>query len=282
MRLCTFFAPVTLIASVAFLAMPGGVSSQEPGSSAAVGYADELPEAPAPRFAIAAGEAPGQQALGTLAAQAPEATWQAPSFAPASKSKQQSRGILGMVSSYRVVNAGETPPPPTPRLAFKIATHSSFDPSSFALTGVTSLMSEGLDTNPQFGKGVAGFGRYYWRGCLDKANGNYLVIFALPTLFHQDERYFIKGSRSILQRSIYASSRVLITRDYHGNNGFNTSEMLGRGIAEGISLSYYPSKDRSFESISGMYAYALGRDAATNIFREFWPGIAARLGRRHE
>jgi len=186
-----------------------------------------------------------------------------------------------MISSDRVVNAGEAPPPPTPRLAFKIATHGSFNYSSFALTGVTSLLAEGLDTNPQFGKGAAGFGRYYWRGSLDKAQGNYLVIFALPTLLHQDERYFVRGKGSILDRGIYASTRVLITPDYHGRNVFNTSEILGRGMAEGISLSYYPSDDRTAGSIACKYAFALGRDAATNIFREFWPDVAAHLRHRH-
>lgn len=41
--------------------------------------------------------------------------------------------------------------------------------------------------------GDVGYGRYYWRGFVDKTDGNYLVIFALPTIFHQDERYYAKG-----------------------------------------------------------------------------------------
>ena len=44
------------------------------------------------------------------------------------------------------------------------------------------------------GRGVAGFGRYYWRGLLDKADLDYLVIFALPTVFHQSEGHYAQSS----------------------------------------------------------------------------------------
>jgi hypothetical protein len=49
------------------------------------------------------------------------------------------------------------------------------------------------DAHPQLGDGVAGFGGYYWRGFVDKTDGNYLVIFALPSIVHQDERYYAMG-----------------------------------------------------------------------------------------
>jgi hypothetical protein len=71
------------------------------------------------------------------------------------------------------------------------------------------MIAEGSDAHPQLGKGVPGFGRYYWRGFLDKTDGNYLV--ALPTVFHQDERYYAKGQGSFLKRFSYAVTRIVIT-----------------------------------------------------------------------
>jgi len=56
------------------------------------------------------------------------------------------------------------------------------------------LWREGTNPHPQLGKGVAGFGRYYWRGLLDKADLDYLVIFALPTVFHQSEGHYAQSS----------------------------------------------------------------------------------------
>ena len=188
-------------------------------------------------------------------------------------SQQQPKRILGVMPNYRAVGAGEIPPPPTPKEAFRIATLNSFDYSSYLFVGITSLLAEGSAAHPDLGKGPAGYWRYYWRGFVDKTDGNYLVIFALPTVFHEDERYYAKGEGNVWKRAIYASSRVLITPDYHGHNTFNTSEILGRGIAQGVSLSYYPSNDRRMGEISEKYAFAAGRDALTNIFREFWPDI---------
>jgi hypothetical protein len=192
-------------------------------------------------------------------------------------SKVQPKRILGLMPNYRAVSAGAIPPPPTPKEAFKIATQNSFDYSSFVFTGITSLMAETSDAHPQLGEGVKGFGRYYWRGFVDKTDGNYLVIFALPTLFHEDERYYAMGEGGIWKRAIYSASRVLITPNYQGHNVFNASEVLGRGIAQGVSISYYPSQDRTVSMVAEKYAYALGRDALTNVFREFWPDIATHV-----
>ncbi len=183
--------------------------------------------------------------------------------------------------NYRAVSAGAIPPPPTVGEAFKIATENTFDYSSFIFTGMTSALSEWTTGHPQLRQGMAGYGRYYWRGFLDKADGNYLVIFALPTVFHEDERYYAMGQGGFWKRAIYSASRVFITPDYHGHNTFNASEILGRGIAQGISLSYYPSEDRTASGLAAKYAYAVGRDALTNVFREFWPDIATHVLHRH-
>ena len=179
--------------------------------------------------------------------------------------------------NFRAVSAGEIPQPPTPMQAFKIATQNSFDYSSFIFVGITSALAEGTDAHPQLSKGVPGFARYYWRGFLDKTDGNYLVIFALPSIFHQDERYYAKGEGSIWNRGIYAVSRTLITPNYKGRNGFNASEVFGRGMAQGISAFYYPSQARTPGALAAKYGYAVGRDTLTNVFREFWPDIATHV-----
>jgi hypothetical protein len=197
--------------------------------------------------------------------------------------RQQPKRILGVMPNYRAVSAGAMPPPPTPRQAFRIATQNSFDYSSFIFVGITSLLAESSSAHPALGKGVPGFGRYYWRGFLDKTDGNYLVIFALPSVLHQDERYYARGAGngSILKRGAYASTRILITPDYHGHDTFNASEVFGRAIAQGISTTYYPRADRTVGALAVKFGWAMGRDALTNTFREFWPDIAVHVLHRH-
>jgi len=211
----------------------------------------------------------------------PESLPEAPAMQSVPTSKQQPKRILGVMPNFRAVSAGAIPPPPTPKEAFFIATNNSLDYSSFIFVGITSLLAEGSGAHPQLGKGVPGFGRYYWRGFLDKTDGNYLVIFALPTVLHEDERYYAMGKGNFFKRGIYAATRILITPDYHGHNTFNASEILGRAMAQGISTTYYPSHDRTVGALAVKFGWAMGRDALTNVFREYWPDIATHVLHRH-
>jgi len=258
----------------AFLGVPSHAFSQGLDSVEAITAGTALPDAPQPQAAAPAGgqnspaqsETNGQPTAGVK---------------PVPASKQQPKRILGVMPNYRAVSAGAIPPPPAPKEAFKIATENSFDYSAFVFAGVTGLLAKGTDAHPQLGKGPAGFWAYYWRGYVDKTDGNYWVIFALPSVLHEDERYFAKGEGGFWKRSIYASSRVLITPNYHGHNSFNAPEVFGRGISQAISLTYYPSQDQAFGEFMEKYGYAMGRDALTNVFREFWPDIDSHLIHRH-
>lgn len=201
--------------------------------------------------------------------------------------EQQPKRILGVMPNYRAVSAGSVPPPPTAKQAFKIATQNTFDYSSFVFVGITSLTAWGIEwphakpTHPELGYGASGYARYYWRGFLDKTDGNYLVIFALPTLLHEDERYYAKGEGGFWSRAIYAASRIVITPNYQGRNTINAAEILGRGISQGVSAAYYPSADRTAGALAVKFGWAIGRDALTNVIREFWPDISRHVLHRH-
>jgi subtilisin family serine protease len=193
----------------------------------------------------------------------------------------QPKRILGLMPNFRAVSAGTVPPPPSLKESFLIATRNSFDYSAFVFVGITSLLAEADNTHPQLGGGVDGFAKYYWRGWVDKTDGNYWFTFILPTLLHEDERYYAMGEGGPWKRLTYSASRILITPNYHGHNTFNASEIFGRAISQAISLSYYPSQTRTPGGIAQKYGYAVGRDALTNVFREFWPDIAVHVLHRH-
>ncbi len=211
------------------------------------------------------------------AARLPDAPAPGQATAVGPRPHPEPKRILGVMPNYRAVSAGSIPPPPTPSQAFVIAAQNSFDYSAFIFTGITSLMAEGFGDHPQLGKGLPGFWRYSWRGFVDKTDGNYLVIWALPAVLHEDERYFAKGVGGIWKRGLYAGSQVLITPNYHGHNTFNAAEIFGRGISQAVSLTYYPPEDRTPADFTEKYAFAVGRDALTNVFREFWPDISYHL-----
>jgi hypothetical protein len=231
---------------------------------------------------------------------APEATEQKTALAPAADpsnlpdapsktsaemivpaSKQQPKRILGVMPNFRAVSAGAIPPPPTPKQSFILATENSFDYSSFVFVGITSALAYGTNAHPQLGSDPSAYWGYYWRGFVDKTDGNYWVIFILPSFLHEDQRYFAMGEGGVWKRGTYAATRIFVAKNYQGKNTFNISELLGRAIAQGISTTYYPSQSNTGEKLAEKYAYALGRDALTNVFREFWPDIATHMLHRH-
>ena len=275
---CLALALACSLACVAQQTTPASPDSPAPTQAQAPNAPEPAdPPAPPPSQQSPTSSSPASQATPPQSTTAPRE----PDGQTVPVSKQQPKRILGVMPNFRAVSAGETPPPPTPKQAFLIATKNSFDYSSFIFVGITSLFAETSDAHPALGEGIPGFGRYYWRGFVDKTDGNYLVIFALPTVLHEDERYYAKGKGPFLKRGIYAATRILITPDYHGHNTFNASEVFGRAMAQGISTTYYPKADRTIGALAVKFGWAMGRDALTNVFREYWPDIATHVLHRH-
>jgi hypothetical protein len=265
-----------LSSGVALLGLAPQLMAQNPVSRPDMVSSVSLPDAPEPQNTSSSSASQQTQPGQAQSPQQPQTDATQKHTPP-----PQPKRILGVMPNYRAVSAGTIPPPPTPREAFMVATRNSFDYSAFVFVGVTSLLAEGTDAHSQLGKGVPGYWAYYWRGYLDKTDGNYWVDWAMPTVFHQDERYYAMGEGGFWKRGLYSATRVIITPNYHGKNGFNASEILGRGISQAISLSYYPSKTQTASGYASKYAYAIGRDAMTNVFREFWPDIDAHVIHRH-
>jgi len=200
---------------------------------------------------------------------------------PIPSTRQQPKRILGLMPNYRAVTAGAIPPRPTVKSNFKIATRQAFDYSSFVFSEITSISAEGLNEHPALGKGVPGFWAYSWRGFLDKTDGNYMGGFLLPTILHEDTRYYAMGVGNPLKRLAYSSTRWAITRTYNEHTTFNFSNIGGMVIAQEISKTYYPAGTSPFSVLAEKFGYSIARSVGFTVFREFYPDIATHMLHRH-
>jgi len=197
-------------------------------------------------------------------------------------SKRQPQRILGFMPNFRSVSTGAVPHPPGWKYNFTVATHQAFDYSSFIFLGITSLSAEGINSHPVLGKGVGGFYAYTWRGFLDKTDGNYLGGWFLPSLLHEDTRYYAKGNtHSILYRSLYVMSRQVVTRTYGEHDTPNFSGLGGKVLAQLVSREYYPTGATSFGVLATKFAYASMRDISFTAIREFYPDVAGHYARKY-
>ncbi len=201
---------------------------------------------------------------------------------PIPLNRRQPKRILGFMPNFRSVSNGATPPPPTWKNNFKVATRQSFDYSSFIFLGITSLTAEGIDSHPVLGKGIGGFYAYTWRGFLDKTDGTYLGAWLLPSLLHEDTRFYALGNgHSIPIRALYVISRQGVARTYGGRQTPNIAGLGAKVLTQVVSRTYYPTGATSFSVLATKFAYSAMRDIAFTSIREFYPDIAAHYVRKH-
>jgi hypothetical protein len=90
------------------------------------------------------------------------------------------------------------------------------------------------------------------------------------------------GKGGFWHRTGYAVSRIFVTRSDGGQNEFNYSEVLGSGVAAGISTySYHPKGDRSVPAVMDVWGTQIGYDVISVVAKEFWPDIRRKLRKQH-
>jgi hypothetical protein len=201
---------------------------------------------------------------------------------PIPLNRQEPPRILGFMPNFRSVSAGAVAHPPGWKYNFKVATRQSFDYSSFIFLGLTSLSAEGLNEHPDLGKGVDGFWNYTWRGFLDKTDGTYLSAWLLPSLLHEDTRYYPMGSgHTVKKRVMYVISREVVTRTYSEHDTPNIAGLGGKVLTQVISKNYYPPGATTFGVLAEKFGYSVMRDVIFQSLREFYPDVSAYYIRRH-
>ncbi|NYF78270.1 hypothetical protein [Granulicella arctica] len=185
----------------------------------------------------------------------------------------QTKRILGIIPNFRAVNADVKLPPQSVKDKFITASQDSFDYSSILLPTLLAGYSQATNATPEFRQGGIGYGRYLWHSTVDQDSENYFVEFIVPAITREDTRYYTLGKGGFLKRTEYSLSRAIITRNDAGKETFNAGEVIGAGAAAGVSNLYYPSRERTFGNTAGKWGQNVGIDAATFMFKEFWPDI---------
>jgi hypothetical protein len=186
---------------------------------------------------------------------------------------KQTTRILGILPNFRAVSADVKLPPQTVKQKFVTASEDSFDYS--ALFVPLALAGYDLKSNPdpEFGTGGVAYGRYLWHAAVDQTSENFFVEAIVPSVTHEDNRYYTLGHGGFLKRTGYALTRVVITRSDSGKEVFNASEVVGAGASAGLSSVYYPVRERSFGNTADQWGLNVGIDALSFVVKEFWPDI---------
>lgn len=163
---------------------------------------------------------------------------------------------------------------------FTLAFKDTIDPFTFVLAGFYAGVAQWQDDYPSYGQGASGYGKRIGAAYADQAIGNYFTEAIVPSLLHQDPRYFRKGSGRKRTRLTYALSRTIVTRTDRGRSTFNYSEWGGNAAAAGISTLYYPASQRTWGETGEKLAIQIISDSAFNVLLEFWPDMKRLILKR--
>ena len=151
--------------------------------------------------------------------------------------------ILGILPNFYVSYVGHAAPL-TRKQKFKLAARVSTDPLTFLTTGVTAGIEQAQGDFSGYGDGFAGYASRYGATYGDRLSATLLGAALLPSILHQDPRYFYRGHGKIAVRALYAISTVVVCKGDNGKWQPNFSNVLGNLGSAGISTLYYPASER--------------------------------------
>ncbi len=182
--------------------------------------------------------------------------------------------LFWTMPNFLTMENAENIPPLTSGQKFKVVGRSLIDPSEFVLIGFVAGLGQASNSNPSYGQGAQGYGKRYATAYADNAIENFMASAALPSVLHQDPRYYQLGHGGFLRRTGHAISRVVLTRSDSGQTQFNYSEVFGAGMAAAISTySYHPESERNVGTVISVWGTQIGWDVGTYMIKEFWPDL---------
>lgn len=153
---------------------------------------------------------------------------------------------------------------------FRFALDDAFDPGDLVSAAALGGIQQAQNAFSGYGQGAAGYGKRVGANMGNIIVGTMLGGAVFPSLFHQDPRYFYKGTGSARSRAFYAISRAVIFRGDNGRWQPGYASVLGALSAGAISNLYYPASDRSGAALTIENGFiGIGGDAVGNLFQEF-------------
>jgi hypothetical protein len=288
-----------LFSFIALLAPPCGLVSQQASSAVAVTSFAALPDAPQPQLAPDAGVSQDQQTQ-TQTSQQPASP--APAQAPAAQGssssqigapqpdtqtqkqkadqqikEQEKQRTLGVVPAFNISYRADAVSL-TAGQKMKLAFRSATDPVAFGIAFLVAGYHEALDDDTGFGWGIEGYGKRSGAAYLDAFDGAIIGNGILPSILHQDPRYFRLGHGTVKHRLLYAlATNVICKHDNTHKWQPNYSNVGGNIISGAISNLYYPSSNSGIGQTftNGLTVTAEG--GVGSVFQEFWPDISRKF-----
>ena len=182
------------------------------------------------------------------------------------KAEEQQR-IFGLIPNF-YVSYDQYAAPLTAKLKFQLAAKVSFDPITFVGVALGAA-AEQAGERPNYPEGAKGYGERYGSLYADGVSDIMIGGAILPSILHQDPRYFYQGSGTTKSRILHALSSPFEAKGDNGKWQPNYSTMGGDLASAALSNAYYPASNRGPELFLTNFFIDTGQRAAANLAQEF-------------
>ena len=182
---------------------------------------------------------------------------------------EEKQRVLGVIPNFYVSYIPNAAPLDA-RQKFHLALRTLVDPFTVVIVAATAGIEQGQNHFSEYGQGAAGYGKRFGANYADTVSGTMIGAAILPSILHQDPRYFYKGTGSKMSRFGYAIANALICKGDNGHWQPNYSNVGGALAAGGISNLYYPDQDKTDAGLTFENAgIGIASTAVQNLFQEF-------------
>jgi hypothetical protein len=180
---------------------------------------------------------------------------------------QEQQRILGFIPNFYVVY-DQDPAPLTTKLKFQLALKVARDPITIAGVAFVAGMEQAGD-RLDYSQGMRGYGKRF--GAAGVGNFTNIMVGGaiLPSLLHQDPRYFFKGTGTAGSRIRYAMMHPFVCKGDNGKWQPNYSSMGGDLASAALSNAYYPKADRGAGLVLSSFVIDTGARVASSLAQEF-------------
>lgn len=144
-----------------------------------------------------------------------------------------------------------------------------------------STLSAGIgqaENSPRgYGQGGEGYAKRFGASMARNASNNFFGEFLLASMLRQDPRFFPQADPTFGGSIKYALTRVVVTRNDHGEDVANWSGLLGPLMSEGLANAYWPEDERTAGQTFKRYGIDLASRAGFNMLRNYWPVFFKKL-----
>ncbi len=180
---------------------------------------------------------------------------------------EETQRVLGVIPNFYVVYEPD-PVPLTTKLKFQLALKVASDPVTAVGVAFLSAVQQAGDT-PDYGQGAEGFGKRYGANAADGLSDIMIGGAILPSLLHQDPRYFYQGTGTKKSRLGHALAHPFVCKGDNGHLQPNISSLGGDLASSAISNLYYPQSNRGTDLVFMNFAINTAERVATSLAQEF-------------